>query len=175
MYNLMDRNVLLGVTGSIAVYKASDLASKLTQAGARVEVVMTPEAERFVSGLTFLGVTGRPPYTDMFDVQSGAAELHIELARRADVMVIAPATATTMARLGVGGGGGGLLSEVDTIMGAVRYVRGRGGDLAEKKVVVSAGGTQEPIDPVRFVGNHSSGKMGFAGAEAARDRRAAGG
>src|SRR3990170_941533 len=102
MYNLTDRNVILGVTGSIAVYKASDLASKLTQAGARVEVVMTPEAERFVSGLTFLVVTGRRAYTDMFDVQSGAAELHIELARRADVMVIAPATAMTMARLALG-------------------------------------------------------------------------
>ena len=230
MYNLTDRNVLLGVTGSIAVYKAADLASKLTQAGARVEVVMTPEAERFVSGLTFLGVTGRRAYTDMFDVQSGAAELHIELARRADVMVVAPATATTMARLALGLAeelvsltalatrapiivcpamdtqmfehaatqghletlksrgvhvvgpevgrlasghvGRGRLSEVDTIMGAVRYVLGRGGDLAGKKVVVSAGGTQEAIDPVRFVGNHSSGKMGFAVAEAARDRGA---
>jgi len=230
MYNLTDRNVLLGVTGSIAVYKAADLASKLTQAGARVDVVMTPEAERFVSGLTFLGVTGRRAYTDMFDVQSGAAELHIELARRADVMVIAPVTATTMARLALGLAeelvsltalatrapiivcpamdtqmfeheatqghletlksrgvqlvgpevgrlasghvGRGRLSEVDTIMGAVRYVLGRGGGLAGKKVVVSAGGTQEPIDPVRFVGNHSSGKMGFAVAEAARDRGA---
>ncbi|HEU4760415.1 MAG TPA: bifunctional phosphopantothenoylcysteine decarboxylase/phosphopantothenate--cysteine ligase CoaBC [Dehalococcoidia bacterium] len=231
MYILTDRNVVLGVTGSIALYKAADLASKLTQAGARVDVVMTPEAARFVSALTFQGVTGRPAYVDMFDTASGAAELHVELARRADVFVVAPATATTLARLALGLAeemvsltalatrapivvcpamdsqmyehaatqmhletlrargalvvgpeegrlasgqvGRGRLSEVDTIVGAVRYVLGRSGDLAGKKVVVTAGGTHEPIDPVRFVGNRSSGKMGFAVAEAARDRGAA--
>jgi len=230
MFNLTERNVVLGVTGSIAVYKAADLASKLTQAGARVDVVMTPEATRFISPMTFEGVTGRRAYSDMFDTASGATELHVELARRADILVVAPVTATTLARLALGLAeemvslaalatrapivvcpamdshmfehaatqghletlrargvhivgpeegrlasgqmGRGRLSEVETIMGAIRYVLGRKGNLAGKKVVVSAGGTQEPIDPVRYIGNYSSGKMGFAMAEAARDRGA---
>jgi len=163
---------------------------------------------------------------DMF----AAAEEHIELARRADIVVIAPATATTIARLAQGQAedmvsltvlatrapvmvcpamdnqmfenavtqanletlrsrgvtivgpeegrlatgrlGLGRLSETETILGAIRYVLGREGDLAGRKVVVTAGGTREPIDPVRYVGNYSSGKMGYAVAEAARDRGA---
>ncbi len=230
MYNLTDRTIVLGVTGSIAVYKVVDLASKLTQAGAQVDVVMTPEAREFVAPITFQSVTGRRVYWNMWDAGSDLPEPHVALARRADLMVIAPATATTIARLALGLAeemvsltalatrapmlvcpamdsqmwehpatqgnvetlrargvtlvgpeegrlasgqqGAGRLSEVDTIMGAVRYVSGISGDLAGKKVVVSAGGTQESIDPVRYVGNHSSGKMGFALAEAARDRGA---
>ncbi len=230
MYNLTDRQIVLGVSGSIAAYKAADLASKLTQAGARLDVLLTPAAVRFVTPLTFQGLSGRPAYVDMFDTSSGAAELHIELARRADALVIAPASATTIARVALGLAeemvsltalatrapivvcpamdpqmfeheatqghletlrrrgahvvgpevgrlasghtGPGRMSEVDTIIGALRYVLGRGGDLAGKKVVVSAGGTQEPIDPVRYVGNYSSGKMGYALAQAARDRGA---
>jgi phosphopantothenoylcysteine decarboxylase/phosphopantothenate--cysteine ligase len=230
MYNLTDRNIVLGVSGSIAAYKAADLASKLTQVGAKVDVLLTPAAARFVSPLTFQGVSGRPAFVDMYDIASGASELHVELARRADAVVIAPATATTIARVALGLAedmvsltavatrapiivcpamdaqmfehgatqghletlrsrgvhvvgpevgrlasghvGLGRMSEVDTIIGAVRYVLGRDGDLAGKKVVVSAGGTQEPIDPVRYVGNYSSGRMGYAVAEAARDRGA---
>lgn len=230
MYNLTDRTVVLGVTGSIAVYKAVDLASKLTQAGARVEVVMTPEAARFVSPITFDGVTGRRAVLDMWEPPPGPAEPHVALARAADVLVVAPATATTLARLALGLAeemvsltalattaplvvcpamdhqmyahpatqahvrtltergayfvgpeegrlasgevGLGRMSEVLTIMAAVRYALGRNGDLAGKKILVTAGGTQEPIDPVRYVGNYSSGKMGFAVAEAARDRGA---
>lgn len=230
MYNLTDRNVVLGVSGSVAAYKAADLASKLTQAGARLDVVLTPAAARFVTPLTFQSVTGRRAYVDMFDTASGASELHVELARRAHAVLVAPATATTIARIALGlaedmlsltalatrapiiicpamdphmfeheatqghlealrrrgvdvvgpevgrlasgHSGRGRMSEVDTIMGALRYVLGRDGDLAEKKVVVSAGGTQEPVDPVRYVGNYSSGKMGYALAEAARDRGA---
>ena len=230
MYNLTDRNIVLGVTGSIAAYKAADLASKLAQAGVRLDVVMTPAAVEFVTPLTFQGVSGRPAYVEMFDTASGASELHVELARRADALLIAPASATTIARVALGLAedmvsltalatrapivvcpamdpqmfeheatqghletlrrrglhivgpeegrlasghtGPGRMSEVGTILGALRYVLGRGGDLAEKKVVVSAGGTQEPIDPVRFVGNFSSGRMGYALAEAARDRGA---
>src|SRR3990172_9525972 len=99
MTNLRDRKLLLGVSGSIAVYKAVDLASKLTQAGALVDVVMTPEAAQFVSPITFQGVTGRRPFSDMWDAGSDLAEPHIALARGADIMVIAPATATTIARL----------------------------------------------------------------------------
>jgi phosphopantothenoylcysteine decarboxylase/phosphopantothenate--cysteine ligase len=218
------------VSGSIAAYKAADLASKLTQSGAKVDVLLTLAASRFVSDLTFQGVSGRPAFMDMFDTASGASELHIELARRAHALVIAPATATTIARVALGLAedmvsltalatrapivmcpamdpqmfehvatqghletlrargvhvvvpdagrmasghvGLGRMSEVDSIIGAVRYALGRDGDLAGKKVVVSAGGTHEPIDPVRYVGNYSSGKMGYAVAEAARDRGA---
>ncbi len=230
MYNLTDRQIVLGVSGSIAAYKAADLASKLTQAGVRLDVLLTPAAVEFVTPLTFQGLSGRPAYVDMFDTSSAAAELHIELARRAEALLIAPASATTIARVALGLAedmisltalatrapiivcpamdpqmfeheatqghletlrgrgahvvgpevgrlasghtGPGRMSEVDTIIGALRYVLGRGGDLAGKKVVVSAGGTQEPIDPVRYVGNYSSGKMGYALAEAARDRGA---
>jgi len=230
MYNLTDRNIVLGVTGSIAVYKAVDLTSKLTQAGARVDVVMTPEATNFVQPITFQSVSGRRVYWDMWDSNTDVAEPHVALARRADLLVIAPATATVLARLALGLAeemvslaalasrapvvvcpamdsqmfehpatqghletlrergvhvigpeegrlasgqlGRGRLSEVEAIIGGIRYVLGSNGDLAEKKVVVSAGGTHEPIDPVRFVGNNSSGKMGFALAEAARDRGA---
>jgi phosphopantothenoylcysteine decarboxylase/phosphopantothenate--cysteine ligase len=230
MYNLTDRKIVLGVTGSIAVYKAVDLTSKLTQAGAAIDVVMTPEATKFVSPITFQSVSGRRVHWDMWEPQSEVSEPHIALARGADLMVIAPATATMLARLTLGLAedmvsltalatraplvvcpamdsqmfeheatqahletlrgrgvsiigpeegrlasgqlGLGRLSEVDTIIGGIRHVLGLGGDLAGKKVVVSAGGTHEPIDPVRFVGNRSSGKMGFALAEAARDRGA---
>ncbi|MCH7998306.1 MAG: bifunctional phosphopantothenoylcysteine decarboxylase/phosphopantothenate--cysteine ligase CoaBC [Chloroflexi bacterium] len=230
MYNLTDREIVLGVSGSIAAYKAADLASKLTQAGVRLDVVLTPAAAKFVTPLTFQSVSGRPAYVDMFDTASGASELHIELARRANAMLIAPASATTIARVALGLAedlvsltalatrapiivcpamdpqmfeheatqahletlrrrglhvvgpeegrlasghtGPGRMSEVQTIIGALRYVLGKDADLAGRKVVVSAGGTQEPVDPVRYVGNYSSGKMGYALAEAARDRGA---
>jgi len=230
MYNLTDRSIILGVTGSIAIYKAVDLASKLAQAGANVDVVMTPEATRFVSPITFQSVTGRRVYSDMWDANSDLPEPHVALARRAGLLVIAPATATVIARLALGLAeemvsltalatsapllvcpamdsnmfehpatqqhintlrsrgvhfvgpesgrlasgqiGRGRLSEVETIIGGIRHLYGLNGDLAGKKVVVSAGGTHEPIDPVRFIGNRSSGKMGFAIAEAARDRGA---
>ena len=230
MYNLTDRNIVLGVTGSIAAYKAVDLASKLTQAGAHLNVIMTPEATKFVAPITFQSVIGRRPYWDMWDANSGLAEAHVALARQAELLVIAPATATIIARLALGLAeemvsltalatrapvivcpamdsymfehpatqehlatlgsrgveivgpeegrlasgqtGRGRLSEVETIIGWIRHVLGKAGDLAGKKVVVTAGGTHEPIDPVRFVGNSSSGKMGFALAEAARDRGA---
>ena len=230
MYNLTDREIVLGVSGSIAAYKAADLASKLTQAGVRLDVVLTPAAAKFVTPLTFQSVSGRPAYVDMFDTASGASELHIELARRANALLIAPASATTIARVALGLAedlvsltalatrapiivcpamdpqmfeheatqahletlrrrglhvvgpeegrlasghtGPGRMSEVQTIIGALRYVLGKDADLAGRKVVVSAGGTQEPVDPVRYVGNYSSGKMGYALAEAARDRGA---
>ena len=227
---LEGKRIVLGVCGSIAAYKAADLASKLTQAGAVVDVVLTPSAQQFVTPLTFRSVSLRPVYTDMFDVGSPLAEEHVELARAADAMIIAPASATTIARLahgiadnmltltalattapvlvapamdnqmwenaatvanvdtlrarGVvfvgpaegrlasGRTGRGRLVETGQIIGAVRQALGRHGDFAGRRVVVSAGGTHEPLDPVRFIGNHSSGKMGFALAEAARDRGA---
>ncbi len=227
---LASKHIVLGVSGSIASYKAADLASRLTQAGALVDVVLTDAAQRFVSALTFRGLTRRPVYADMFDPQSTLAEEHVELARAADVMLIAPASATTIARLAHGLAdnmlaltalattapvvvapamdaqmwehaatranvatlrgrgavsvgpeegrlasgrmGAGRLANADDIIGAVRVALGAKGALAGRRIVVSAGGTQEPIDPVRYVGNRSSGKMGFAIAEAARDRGA---
>jgi phosphopantothenoylcysteine decarboxylase/phosphopantothenate--cysteine ligase len=230
MYNLTGRNIVLGVTGSIAAYKAADLASKLTQAECSVDVIMTPEAANFIAPLTFSSVTGNPAYASMWDAASDVSEAHVALARRADILVIAPATATTLARFAAGSAedivsltalatrapilmcpamdpnmfahpavqanvetlksrgvyfvgpdegrlasgqmGLGRLSEVETVIGAIRYVLGRSGDLASKKIVVTAGGTREQIDPVRYVGNYSSGKMGFAVAAAARDRGA---
>lgn len=223
---LKDKVVVVGVTGSIAAFKAVDLASKLVQAGASVDVVMTPVATEFVTPLTFRAVTEGSVIVDMFE----AGVEHVELARRADVVVVAPATAATIARLAHGLAedmvsltvlatkapvlvcpamdsqmfenpatqanletlqgrgmtivgpeigrlasgrmGLGRLADVETILGAIRYVLGRQGDLAGRKVVVTAGGTREPIDPVRYVGNYSSGKMGYAMAEAARDRGA---
>ena len=228
---LKDRRIVLGISGSVACYKAADIASKLTQAGALVDAILTPAATRFITPLAIRSLTRRPVVSDMFDPESELAEEHVELARRANAMLIAPASAHMIARLahglagemvsltalataapvliapamdaqmwsnaatqanvallrqrGVGfvgpaegrlaSGrlGQGRLESAENILGALRQVLGRDGDLAGRRLVVSAGGTQEPIDPVRYVGNHSSGKMGYAIAEAARDRGAA--
>ncbi|MEE8470299.1 MAG: bifunctional phosphopantothenoylcysteine decarboxylase/phosphopantothenate--cysteine ligase CoaBC [Dehalococcoidia bacterium] len=224
------KNVVLGVTGSIAAYKAVDIASKLTQRGLIVDVVMTRAAREFVTALSFRSITHRPVVTDMFEITSEFSVEHVALAERADVVVVAPATANTIARLAagiademlsctvlatrapvilapamdagmyqnpvtqenldklrsrdftiVGPGYGrlasglvgmGRLGDSDEILGTIFQVLGRGGDLARKSIVVSAGGTHEPIDLVRYIGNRSSGKMGYAIAEAARDRGA---
>ena len=228
---LSGRQIVLGVSGSIASYKAADIASRLVQAGAQVDVALTPAATEFIAPLTFRALTGRQPYADIY--RDGAeGEAHVELARRADLMLIAPASASTMARLahglaedfvsltalattapvliapamdnqmwehpatqanrarleerGVrflgplsgrlasGRMGAGRLMEPADIVGHVQARLGQEhGDLAGRTVVVTAGGTREAIDPVRFVGNRSSGKMGYALAEAARDRGAA--
>ncbi len=228
---LRGKRIVLGVCGSIACYKAADLASKLTQAGALVDVILTDAAQKFISPLTFRALTGRPVFTDMYDPQSELAEEHVALARAADALLIAPASATTIARLAHGMAdnmvaltalattapvlvapamdaqmwahaatqanietltrrgvifigpvegrlasghvGPGRLVETEEMIGALRQALGAHGDLAGRRIVVSAGGTHEPIDPVRFIGNRSSGKMGFAIAEAARDRGAA--
>jgi len=228
---LEGRAVALGVSGSIAAYKAVDLASKLTQAGALVDVVMTPSAQEFVTALTFQGITQRPVTADPFDPQTEMGIDHVAVAERAGIVVVAPATANTIAkmahgiaddalsimilateapvivcpamdanmytnpatqhnietlkdrgvtvagpatgRMASGLTGAGRMIEPLEIIGHMRLVLGREGDLAGRKIVVSAGGTQEPIDPVRFISNRSSGKMGYAIAEAARDRGAA--
>jgi len=224
------KTVLLGVTGSIAAYKAVDLASKLTQAGAAVDVVMTKAATEFVSPLTFRSITHRPVATDMWATPEKFEIEHIALAERANLVVIAPATANIIAKLAAGiaddllcctvlatrapiilapamnvnmyenqitqdnldklrargfdivgpacgslacgAEGKGRLADVEDIMAAIRQVMGSKADLAGRNVVVTAGGTREPIDPVRHIGNRSSGKMGYALAEAARDRGA---
>ena len=226
---LEGRRIVLGVTGSISAYKAADLASKLRQAGATVEVIMTRAATQFITPLTFQSLTGLPVVVDMF--AAAEPEAHVEVARRADALVIAPATADCIAnlahgqtpdmvtltalattapilvapamdsqmwehaatqanvetlrargvtfigpapgRLASGRIGAGRLAEPQQVVGALRALLGqRSGDLARRHIVVSAGPTQEPIDPVRYVGNRSTGKMGFAIAEAARDRGA---
>ena len=227
---LKGKTVVLGVTGSIAAYKAVDIASQLTQAGARVDVVMTEAAAEFITPLTFQAITGRSVTIDMFELPSHFNIEHISLAEAADVIAIAPATANIIARLAAGMAddivcctvlaskspviiapamdtnmfenpitqdnlsklkarnfitvgpasgrlasgkeGLGRLADIDDIIGAICQVLGRTGDLAGKDIVVTAGGTQEPIDPVRCITNRSSGKMGYALAEAARDRGA---
>ncbi|MDH5781851.1 MAG: bifunctional phosphopantothenoylcysteine decarboxylase/phosphopantothenate--cysteine ligase CoaBC [Dehalococcoidia bacterium] len=227
---LSNKTIVLGVTGSIAAYKAAEIASQLTQAGAKVNVIMTKEAIQFISPLTFRAITGRPVVTEMFDLASEFSVEHVSLAKAADIVVIAPATANIIAKLvaGIaddmlccmvlatkapvliapametnmynnpvtqdnlsklkarnfviiapatgwlasGKEGLGRLADTSNIIGSIRQVLGGDGDLAGKNIVVTAGGTQEPIDPVRYVSNRSSGKMGHALAEAARDRGA---
>ena len=228
---LQDKGIVLGVCGSIAAYKAVDLASKLTQAGAQVDVVLTAAAQRFVSPLTFEAVSGRPVYSDLWSSESAGALpshiAHIGLAEAADLLVIAPATANTVAKLAHGFAddllsitalatdcplliapamdgnmyksaavidncerlrqrgayiiepeagrfasgltGIGRLPETDNLLGHIRRVIGRDGELASHKLVVTAGGTRESIDPVRFITNRSTGKQGYAIAQAAVD------
>jgi phosphopantothenoylcysteine decarboxylase/phosphopantothenate--cysteine ligase len=227
---LADKTIILGITGSIAAYKAVDLASKLAQAKARVSVVMTEAATRFITPLTFRSITSRPVITSMWEPDSELSIKHVALADNADVIVVAPATANVIAklatgtandmltatvlatkapviiapamhtnmfqnpatqdnltklrargfaivgpahgRLASGGSGPGRLAETQQIIDTITEVLAISHDLGGRQLVVTAGGTQEVIDPARFIGNRSSGKMGFALAEAARDRGA---
>ncbi len=231
MIRVLDqKKILLGVSGSIAAYKAADLASKLTQAGAIVKVVLSPAAKKFITPLTFQSVTGQKTYTDE-DLWSGEGHvLHIGLGMETDLMVVAPASADTIARLAhgladnflclaaltvhcpiivapamdsgmythpatqanltilrergmifVGPAEGrmasglvglGRMVEPTELFGMIRYVLGREGDLKGKHIIVTAGGTAEPIDAVRAITNRSSGKQGFAIAQAAIDHGA---
>jgi len=227
---LKDKTIVLGVSGSIAAYKAVEVASRLVQAGAQVDVVMTEAATKLVTPLTFQAITHRPVVTDLFDPQGELGIDHVALARRANLLLIAPATAHILARmahgladdavtttflatkapvivapameshmwqhpatqhnvetlrgwgvtviepeagrLASGAVGVGRMAEPPTIVDTVRWVLGRSGALSGYRVVVTAGPTLEPIDPVRYVSNHSSGRMGYALARAARDRGA---
>jgi phosphopantothenoylcysteine decarboxylase/phosphopantothenate--cysteine ligase len=224
---LQGKRILLGVTGSIACYKAADLASKLTQVGVSVGVILTPAAQEFVTPLTFQSVTGQKAYVeaDMWGAQGHVQ--HIGLGKAADLLVIAPASANTLAKLAHGladnlltvtalaatcplilapamdGGmfshpatqanlqvlrqrgavilgpaeghlasglsGVGRMLEVPELVGHIRLALTRHGCLEGRKVLVTAGGTQEPVDPVRVIANRSSGKQGFALAQAALD------
>ena len=228
---LSGRRVTLGVTGSISAYKSVEAARRLEDAGAIVDVALTSAAARFIPPLTFRSLVQGEVAADLWD-PAAPAEQHVAMGRRADAMLVAPASATTIAklaqgigdnpvaltalatsaplivapamdsvmygqpavqanleslkargvfiagpaigRLASGGRGLGRLIEPVELAAAVRSAIGRTvGDLRGRHVIVTAGGTREPIDPVRFVGNHSSGKMGVAVAEAARDRGAA--
>ena len=224
---LSGRRIILGVTGSIAAYKAADLASKLAQAGAQVDAILSGAAENFVTPLTFQSVTGRRAYVDTDLWGSEAHVLHVGLGHTADLVIVAPCTANTLAKLAHGladslltvtalaagcplviapamdGGmfdhpatkenletlknrgamivgpaqghlasglsGTGRMLEPQEILGYARLALGRTGPLAGKKVLVTAGGTQEPLDPVRVITNRSSGRQGYAVAQAALD------
>lgn len=221
--------VLLGVCGSVASYKAAEICRNLVKGGAEVSVVMTESATRFVSPMTFEALSGRKVWTGMFDGVGGEVMPHIDLAREADVVVIAPATADVIARAAAGRAddllscillvtgapvvmapamnpsmwahpitrrnvtslqelvdvqlvgpatgeaacgesGAGRMAAPDEIVAAALHTLGS--DLAGVRVLITAGPTQEEIDPVRFVSNRSSGKMGYALARAAQQRGA---
>ncbi|TAK75697.1 MAG: bifunctional phosphopantothenoylcysteine decarboxylase/phosphopantothenate--cysteine ligase CoaBC [Gammaproteobacteria bacterium] len=223
---LANKHILLGVTGSIAAYKSADLVRRLREAGAIVRVAMTENAKRFITPLTMQAVSGFPVHDDLFDVHAEAAMGHIELARWADAVVIAPATADLMARLANGQaddllttlclattapiaiapamnqgmwkhrltqqnlqalkaksiclldpaegsqacgdiGPGRMMEPVDIVKKVSALFEHEA--LAGLHVLVTAGPTHEAIDPVRFMTNGSSGKMGYALAEAARE------
>ena len=227
---IQNKRIVLGVTGSIACYKAADLASKLVQSGALVDTVLTKAATEFVSELTFKSLTHREVYTNLYSRGSNLSINHVALAESADLIIVAPATANTIAKIangisddvltttilattapiiiapamdanmfdnpateanvatligrgffiaGPGEGrlasglvGKGRMIEPFDIISAANMLLGKDGDFSGKKIVVSAGGTEEAIDPVRNITNRSSGKMGYAIAEAARDRGA---
>jgi len=220
-------NIVLGITGGIAAYKAPDLVRRLRERGGEVQIVMTASAEEFVTGTALQAVSGRPIRSNLWDKEAEAAMSHIELARWADVVLIAPATAEVMARIVSGGApdlltticlateapiavapamnhimwnnaatqanrkvleergvhilgpgigsqacgetGAGRMLEPDAIAAAVFDLGISKGEglLAGKKVLITAGPTREAIDPVRYISNRSSGKMGYAMARAA--------
>lgn len=231
MAPLRGAEIVVGVGGGIAAYKACELVRQFIKAGAKVQVIMTRRAQKFVGPLTFQALTGRPVFTDLFSLTEEADIGHIQVADRADLVVVAPATANVIARLAAGmtddaltavclattapvllapsmnvnmwqhpltqanvrrlmdvagtkvvGPGDGFLAcrwtgpgrlaePADIVEAAARVLAPQ--DLAGRKVLVTAGPTHEPIDPVRFLGNRSSGKMGYALAAAAARRGAA--
>ena len=235
MQSLTNRKILLGITGGIAAYKSAILARRLIDAGATVKVVMTTGAQAFIQPLTFQALTGNPVHTDLLDPDAEAAMGHIELARWADAILIAPATANTLAKISQGMAddllttlclatdaplyvapamnrlmwnnpatqancqllqsrgvtflgpdegaqacgetGAGRMLEPEAIRDAlIQHMSDAGGQsagmptpklLSGRKLLITAGPTHEAIDPVRYISNHSSGKMGFAIADAA--------
>jgi phosphopantothenoylcysteine decarboxylase/phosphopantothenate--cysteine ligase len=227
---LRGKEVILGVTGSIAAYKAVYLLRELVRLGAGVTVVRTAHAERFVGDLTWRTLSGRPVLSDLFDPQSGEAVEHVAIAERAAAVVVAPATANLLAKaahgiaddflttlllaargpvlmapamdggmwdhaavaanvamlrergvvvlepdagaLASGLSGKGRLPEVDAMLEALERLLTPARDLAGERVLVTSGPTREPIDPVRYLSNRSSGKMGHAIATAALRRGA---
>ncbi len=225
---LSGKNVVVGITGGIAAYKAADLVSKLKKLGADVHVIMTAAAEQFISATTLCTLSGHPVMDDLFANEGSVS--HIDVALQADAFVIVPATANIIGKfahgiaddflstailavrcpvivapamndrmflnpvvqdnlsvlqargfhivqpesgvLACGTEGPGRLAPVEDILALVKRKLLQQKDLSGKRVLVTAGGTREPIDPVRFIGNRSSGKMGFAVAAAAADRGA---
>jgi phosphopantothenoylcysteine decarboxylase / phosphopantothenate---cysteine ligase len=227
---LQNKKIVLGICGGIASFKIVDLASKLTQAGAQIDCVLTESATKFVTPLTFASVTGRPALIDADLWRADLHVPHVSLGESADLLIIAPATANTIAKLAHGQAdnlltvtalaarcpivvvpamdgamwtnsatqeniatlksrgfhvlgpaagrmasgliGEGRMVEASEIFGFIRVLLGANGKLSGRKIVVTAGGTREAIDPVRYIGNRSSGKQGFAMAQTAIDRGA---
>lgn len=226
MAHLFNRNVLLGVSGGIAAYKSAELVRQLQERGANVRVVMTHGAQEFITALTLQALSGHPVSTDLLDTEAEQAMGHIELARWADLLLIAPATADLLARLAAGraddllttvalatpapvliapamnqqmwrdpattanvatlrergvhmvGPAEGIQACGDTGLGRMEEPAAiaeaaaalfASGLLAGRRVVVTAGPTREALDPVRYISNHSSGKMGYALARAAAE------
>ncbi len=224
MKSLINKNILLGVTGGIAAYKSAEIVRGLKKAGSSVRVVMTQSAKEFITPLTLQALSGNPVSTDLLDAEAEAAMGHIELARWADAILIAPATANTLAKLSSGRADDLLSSITLAFEGPIGlapamnqamwkdqrtqsniqnlehknfslYGPGSGeqacgdvglgrmleppeiielfaslfeaGTMSNKSILITAGPTQEPIDPVRYLTNRSSGKMGYALAEAA--------
>ncbi|MGI8477927.1 MAG: bifunctional phosphopantothenoylcysteine decarboxylase/phosphopantothenate--cysteine ligase CoaBC [Thermomicrobiales bacterium] len=226
--SILDRKrIVLGVTGGVAAYKAADLASRLVQAGAIVDVVMSSAATNFIGAATFEALTKHPVHLSVFEHWTETDFGHVSLARNADIVILAPATANSIAkyahgladdmlgavllsttapvlaapamehqmfhhpatqsniatllargvtfvgpargRLASGAVGDGRLAPVDVLVGAARFLLGGSGFLRGTRLVVSAGGTQEALDPVRIIGNRSSGRMGYALAQAGID------
>jgi phosphopantothenoylcysteine decarboxylase / phosphopantothenate---cysteine ligase len=225
---MQGKHILLGVTGGIAAYKSADLVRRLRERGAEVQVVMTRAAREFVTATTFQAVSGRPVRSDLWDASAEAAMGHIELARWAEAVLIAPASADFLARLAAGmaddllttlclateapiavapamnhlmwsnaatraniatltgrgvhiygpgegdqacgeTGAGRMLEPLDLCERVHSLLLPSAGALAGRRVLITAGPTRERIDPVRFISNRSSGKMGFAVAQAARE------
>jgi phosphopantothenoylcysteine decarboxylase/phosphopantothenate--cysteine ligase len=224
MSSLSNKRIILGVTGGIAAYKSADIIRRLQDQGAEVRVVMTPAASEFIRPLTMQALSGHPVHSNLLDSEAEAGMGHIELARWADLLLIAPASADFIANMvhgransllgaihlatpakiavapamnqamwnhpaslaniavlkergvtliGPGNGlqacgdiGPGRMEQPDSIVSSVRNLFDSG-TLAGKKVVITAGPTREALDPVRYISNHSSGKMGYALAAAA--------
>ena len=226
MSSLAKKRILLGISGGIAAYKSADLVRRLKERGAEVRVVMTAGAQEFIRPLTFQALSGNPVHTDLLDPAAEAAMGHIELAKWAELILIAPASASLLARLACGMAddllatlclaseaplavapamnqamwrhaattanmdtlrsrgariwgpaagsqacgdvGPGRMLEAETLVAEAERMFGSEQSLAGKTVVITAGPTREALDPVRYLSNHSSGKMGFALAAAAQ-------
>jgi len=220
---LKDKHIVLGITGSIAAYKAASLARLLIKAGAEVQIVITPAGKEFITPVTLSALTGKPVVSEFFTANDGTWHSHVDLGQWADLMLIAPATASTLGKMANGVAdnmlittylsmkapvmvapamdldmfshpattrnieilksygniiiepssgelashliGKGRMEEPENILKIVEDFFVRQQSLSEKKILITAGPTYEKIDPVRFIGNYSSGKMGFALAE----------
>lgn len=220
---LKDKHIVLGITGSIAAYKAASLARLLIKAGAEVQIVITPAGKEFITPVTLSALTGKPVVSEFFTANDGTWHSHVDLGQWADLMLIAPATASTLGKMANGVAdnmlittymsmkapvmiapamdldmfahpatirnleilnsygniiiepaagelashliGKGRMEEPENILSVVEDFFAKGATLSKKKILITAGPTYEKIDPVRFIGNYSSGKMGFFLAE----------
>ena len=227
---LKGKHIILGISGGIAAYKSASLLRLFVKAGAEVQVIMTPNAKEFITPVTLSALSGKPVISEFFTANTGSWNSHVDLGLWADAMVIAPATASTIAKMANGVAdnmlittylsakapvfvapamdldmfahpttqnniklltsygnhiiepgtgelashliGKGRMAEPDEIFACLENYFEHGSDLSGKKIMITAGPTYEKIDPVRFIGNYSSGKMGYAIAEECASRGA---